>query len=91
MEHGLDPLIIDKPWEDKKIAYNIDNYNDLLKVFVTILQALTLEGWSTSMFNLMDSGTPWMASIYYYTIILLGSYFILNLILAVILSSFLKI
>ena len=43
------------------------------------------------MFNYMDSGTPWMASIYYYIIILIGSYFILNLILAVILSSFLKI
>lgn len=39
----------------------------------------------------MDSGTPFVSIIYFYVLILLGAYFILNLILAVILSSFLKI
>ena len=43
------------------------------------------------MFNLIDSGSPWISIIYFYVLILLGAYFILNLILAVILSSFLKI
>jgi hypothetical protein len=56
---------------------------------VTILQSLTLVGWSKFLYNLMDAGNPWLGLIFYYLIVLLGAYFILNLILALILSNFL--
>ena len=88
LEFGLDPLIIDKPWLDDKVDYNSLNFDDISKAFISVLQALTLEGWTNHLFIISDTGRPLSSLIYYYAIILFGSYFLLNLILAVILDSF---
>ena len=90
IEFGLDPEVIDEPWHDPKILYNTDNFNDISKAFISVLQALTLEGWAQHMYNVSDTGRPMMSSLYYYSLVLFGSYFLLNLILAVILDSFSK-
>jgi hypothetical protein len=57
---------------------------------VTIFEALTLEGWSTQMTNLSDSGNGNLSTVFYILLVTFGSYFILNLILAVIMGSFTK-
>ena len=88
VEWGIDPIETDNVWEDELIAYNTSSFNNIMEAFVTILQALTLEGWGQFMYNMMDTGSPWFALFFYYLIMLLGSFFILNLILAVILSNF---
>ena len=90
LEFGLDPLLVDKPWLDSKIDFNTENFDDISKAFITVLQTLTLEGWSNHMFRISDTGRPLSATVYYYSIILFGSYFLLNLILAVILDSLFK-
>ena len=45
VEWGIDPKITDDVWEDEIIAYNTSSFNNIMEAFVTILQALTLEGW----------------------------------------------
>jgi hypothetical protein len=70
--------------------YNTENFDNIFRAFITVLQTLTLEGWSAHMYNISDAGRPFMSCLYYYTMILLGSYFLLNLILAVIMDSFFK-
>ena len=50
---------------------------------LTIFQMITLEGWSTIMYNLMDSNIWWMAIIFCVLLIVIGSFFLLNVILAV--------
>lgn len=57
---------------------------------ITVFEALSLEGWSNQMYNLMDTGNYWLGIVYYLFIVSFGSYFILNLILAVIMGSFTK-
>lgn len=70
--------------------YNTLNFNNLFNAMVVIFEAITLEGWSTQMFNLIDSGNGTFSVVFYLLIVAFGSYFIVNLILAVILGSFSK-
>ena len=70
--------------------FNTVNYNNIFNAAITIFEALTLEGWSSQMFFLIDAGESTLAIIFYIFLIAFGSYFILNLILAVIMGSFTK-
>jgi hypothetical protein len=62
----------------------------LIIAIFTVFEALTLEGWSLQMNNLRKSGAGTIAVTFYMLIISFGSYFVLNLILAVIMGSFTK-
>ena len=55
---------------------------------VTIFVMITLEGWSGLMYNLSDASTSWMAIIFCLLLVIVGSFFLLNVILAVIMDSF---
>ena len=57
---------------------------------VSVFEALTLEGWSVQMENIINTGNLELATCFYLLLIAFGSYFILNLILAVIMGSFTK-
>lgn len=44
---------------------------------------ITLEHWTTVMYLLMDSNIWWMAVVFCVLLVLIGSFFLLNVILAV--------
>jgi hypothetical protein len=73
---------------DDMIAYNISNFNNLLWAMVTIFVMITLEGWSLVMYNLADSSVSYMAYLFCMLLVIIGSFFLLNVILAVIMDSF---
>ena len=50
---------------------------------LTIFQMITLEQWTLVMYNLMDSNIWWMAVLFCVLLVLIGSFFLLNVILAV--------
>lgn len=52
---------------------------------------ISMDSWTLIMFNLMDGGQTWMAILYSHIIIVFGSFFLLNLILAVIMQAFMSI
>lgn len=81
---------LDNPWYDPIIYYNTNNYNNLLNTIVLIFETLTLEGWSKQLKNLVDAGQTILAPSFFLIIIAFGSYFMINLILAVIMGSFSK-
>ena len=56
----------------------------MLNIFV----AITLEGWSNQMYYIMETAEPTIAVIYYLLLILFGSFILINLTLAVIMSKF---
>lgn len=58
-------------------------FDHLPIALITIFQMITLEGWTKIMYNLMDSNIQWMAIIFSVMLIVFGSFFLLNLILAV--------
>jgi len=73
---------------DDLIAFDYSNFNNLGMAMVTIFVMITLEGWSGLMYNLSDASTAWMAIIFCLLLVIVGSFFLLNVILAVIMDSF---
>ena len=89
LDYKID-ISIDNPWEDPLTSYNAHNFNNIFSAVVAIFEALTLEGWSMQMYNLIDQGNGLVSMIFFLGVISIGSYFILNLFLAVIMGSFTK-
>jgi len=56
----------------------------------TIFVMITLEGWSFLMYNLSDASQSWMAIVFCVLLVVVGSFFLLNVILAVIMDAFTK-
>ena len=50
---------------------------------LTIFQMITLEGWTKIMYNMQDSNMNWMAVTFSILLVLMGTFFLLNVILAV--------
>ena len=58
-------------------------FDNLGWAMLTIFQMITLEQWTTVMYLLMDSNIWWMAVFFCISLVLIGSFFLLNVILAV--------
>ena len=80
---GSLPISIDDVINDPQIDYGITVFDHLGIGLITVFQMITLEGWSKIMYNLMDSNISWMAVIFSICLIVMGSFFLLNMILAV--------
>lgn len=81
-------LLTEEYGNDELISFNIMNFNNLIYAMQTIFVMITLEGWSSLMYNLSDASTSWMAILFCVLCVVLGSFFLLNVILAVIMESF---
>jgi len=66
------------------------NFNNVLAASMTIFQVITLEGWSSIMYNYQDTAGYATSSIYFVMVIILGAFTSLNLVLASIMHSFLQ-
>ena len=78
---------MDNVENNKYINYGITTFDDILSAIITIFQVITLEGWSYIMYNHMDSNMFLFSVFYFLSLITLGSFFVLNLILAVIVEA----
>ena len=56
-----------------------------------VFQIVTRDNWSQIMYNLMNSGSPFFAVLFCTSLIVFGSFFLLNLVLAVIMQAFVNI
>ena len=81
------PTATDNPMNQPLINYGITNFDTIFSGLFTIFQMVTLEGWSEIMYNLMDCSTPWLAVFMCVSLVILCSFFMLNVILAVIVDS----
>lgn len=55
---------------------------------ITIFQILTLESWVYLMYNYSDTGMGAISVIFFVLVVLLGAFFTMNLVLAIIVDSF---
>ena len=74
--------------DQELISYGIVTFDNLLIALVTIFQMITLEGWTDMMYNLSDASQAWMAILFFCLLVVVGSFFLLNVILAVIMDAF---
>lgn len=77
------PASIDDPHSQFLIMYGIVSFDNLAWAMLSIFQMITLEGWTIVMYNLMDSNIAWMAVLFCVLLVIMGSFFLLNVILAV--------
>ena len=70
------------------ISYGYTVFDDFGAAMLTIFQMITLEGWSDLMYNLSDATTPWLVRSFSIMVVILGSFFLMNLVLAVIVDAF---
>eukprot|EP00347_Sterkiella_histriomuscorum_P005312 403357086 len=84
--HQID-VMYDNVTSDPLINYNINNFDNIFYGLLSIFQCITLEGWTAMMYNYMD-GSGWLAYIYFPLLVVIGSFFLLNLFLAVIMKIF---
>ena len=58
---------------------------------ISIFTTLTLEGWSILMHNFMDSQMEFLVILFFVFLVIFGSFFALNLVLATIIETFDKV
>ena len=68
--------------------WGITTFDDMGRAFLTIFQAMTLEGWSDIMYFCQDSVDWVWATSYFVILTVFGGFFALNLVLAVLEGSF---
>ncbi|XP_048579316.1 muscle calcium channel subunit alpha-1 isoform X2 [Nematostella vectensis] len=77
-----------KKWEGPN--YGITNFDNIGLACLTVFQCITLEGWTDVMYSINDAignSWPWL---YFVTLIIWGSFFVLNLVLGVLSGEFAK-
>lgn len=70
--------------------YGITNFDNFGLAMLTVFQCITNEGWTTVMYNINDAignSWPWM---YFISLVILGSFFVMNLVLGVLSGEFSK-
>ena len=79
------------PEKNSQTNWDITTFSHLGRALLTVVQTVSMDSWAKIMMNLMDADIPWIVTIYFVFLIFLCSFFILNIILAVIVDAFIKI
>ncbi|XP_065218942.1 muscle calcium channel subunit alpha-1 isoform X4 [Planococcus citri] len=75
-------------WEGPN--FGITNFDNFGLAMLTVFQCITLEGWTDVLYNIQDaSGSTWQWS-YFISLVILGAFFVMNLILGVLSGEFSK-
>ncbi|KAG1943378.1 voltage-dependent N-type calcium channel subunit alpha-1B [Pimephales promelas] len=70
--------------------YGITNFDNILFAILTVFQCITMEGWTDVLYYANDaSGNTWNW-LYFIPLIIIGSFFMLNLVLGVLSGEFAK-
>lgn len=69
--------------------FGLTTFDNIIWASLTIFQCITMEGWTTIMYLMMDSVNPW-SWIYFVAMIIFGSFFAVNLALAVLYVYFVR-
>ncbi|XP_063698598.1 muscle calcium channel subunit alpha-1 [Culicoides brevitarsis] len=75
-------------WEGPN--FGITNFDNFGLAMLTVFQCITLEGWTDMLYYIQDAmGTTWQW-IYFVSMVILGAFFVMNLILGVLSGEFSK-
>ena len=86
----MDPVAYDSVLTNELINYDITNFNNVFNASLTIFQIITLEGWSQLMYNYQDSVGYATSSIFFVLVIIIGAFMSQNLVLAMIMHSYIE-
>eukprot|EP00398_MALV-I-01_sp_L67-1_P000315 gene315-275_t len=70
------------------LNYGLTNFDNFAVAFLVLLQCITMEGWVFMMYLCQDGFSDWFGFVYFVVCIVLGSFFLMNVALAVVWESF---
>jgi hypothetical protein len=73
---------------DEYLNYGITNFDNIFSAFLVIFQIITMEGWTQIMYIYMDAYEPAMVKFYFISCVIVCSFFLLNLTIAVMLMEY---
>uniref|UniRef100_A0A8C6YJL6 Voltage-dependent N-type calcium channel subunit alpha n=1 Tax=Naja naja TaxID=35670 RepID=A0A8C6YJL6_NAJNA len=77
-----------KYWEGPN--FGITNFDNILFSVLTVFQCITMEGWTDILYNTNDAAGNMWNWLYFIPLIIIGSFFMLNLVLGVLSGEFAK-
>jgi voltage-dependent calcium channel L type alpha-1D len=80
----------EKIYDRLYLNFGVTNYDNLGTSLLTVFQMITSETWYTQIINTMDIDIPIIGAVYSFAIIIVGQFFLLNLILAIMIEAFKK-
>ncbi|XP_043247671.1 muscle calcium channel subunit alpha-1-like isoform X2 [Amphibalanus amphitrite] len=86
--HCPDQYECKEEWEGPN--FGITNFDNFGLAMLTVFQCITMEGWTDVMYYMNDALGSYWPWIYFLTLIILGSFFVLNLVLGVLSGEFSK-
>ena len=71
------------------ILFDLINFNNLGNSILSVFQVITLENWTDGMmYNFMDSDNTYISALFFILLVIFGSFFLMNLVLAQIIESY---
>uniref|UniRef100_A0A2I2Z9C3 Voltage-dependent N-type calcium channel subunit alpha n=1 Tax=Gorilla gorilla gorilla TaxID=9595 RepID=A0A2I2Z9C3_GORGO len=70
--------------------FGITNFDNILFAILTVFQCITMEGWTDILYNTNDAAGNTWNWLYFIPLIIIGSFFMLNLVLGVLSGEFAK-
>ena len=87
-ERFIDKKTMKSATHIEELNWGFTNFDNIFNGCITIFQGMTLEGWSDMMFMAQDAVSPYIAATVFILLVLLGAFFVLNLLLAVLEDNF---
>ncbi|CAI2378686.1 unnamed protein product [Moneuplotes crassus] len=72
----------------KNLNWGFTNFDNIAYAFLTIFQVTTMEGWTNIMYIYQNSSSRYIAPLYFIFLLFVGSFFILNLTIAIMLDKY---
>lgn len=80
---------IDNVRNNEHILFDLINFNNLGKALLSVFQVITLENWTDGMmYNFMDADNTYISALFFVLLVVFGSFFLMNLVLAQIIESY---
>jgi hypothetical protein len=70
------------------LNFGISNFDSIGTAYLAVFQCTTLEGWSHIMMMIEDGFNPYISKVFFISCIIICSYFLLNLTVAVMFDKF---
>lgn len=74
--------------DDGTIQFGVGSFSNFFSAVYTVMQIITNDSWTVILFNLMNGGKGWLAVTYCICIVIIGTWFLLNLFLAVVMQAY---
>ena len=72
----------------KELNYGITNFDNICSAFLTIFQCITMEGWTIIKNIYEDAYISWFVNVYFISCVVIATFFLLNLTIAVMLMKY---